>query len=188
MWDMTAWEALGHNLLLFLPRLGMGLLILVVFWVLAAGTQRLVDRLARARHMDSALVQFLGGATRLSLQFIGLVTALGTLGMDVTALVASLGLTGFALGFAMKDIISNALSGILVLFFRPFRQGDRITVTALEGIVTEINLRYTVLETEGQWIYIPNANLVTNPVTVKKRAGTSPPPEGFKDPGAGGGI
>jgi len=181
MWDIPALEALGHNFLLFLPRLGLGLVILVVFWFLASGTQRLVNRLGKARHLDGALVQFLGGASRLTLQFIGLVTALGTMGMDVTALVASLGLTGFALGFAMKDIISNALSGILVLFFRPFRQGDRISVTSLEGTVSEINLRYTVLEAEGQCIYIPNANLVTNPVTVKKRMETPLPPEGIKD-------
>ena len=56
----------------------------------------------------------------------GLVTALGTLGVDVSALVAGLGLTGFALGFAVKDTISNILAGVLLLVYRPFSKKDYV--------------------------------------------------------------
>jgi small-conductance mechanosensitive channel len=168
-WESPHWKAFQVSLLQFLPRLVTSVVLLLVFWLLAAGTGRVVQRLARARHIDSGLVQFLGGAARLTLLLVGAVTALGTLGVDVSALVAGLGLTGFALGFALKDIISNALAGIMVLFFKPFRQGDQISVTALEGTVLEINMRYTVLDAGGQVIFIPNANLITNPVTVKKK-------------------
>jgi small-conductance mechanosensitive channel len=101
---------------------------------------------------------------------IGLITALGTLGIDVTAMVAGLGLSGFALGFALKDAISNMLSGILILFYHPFRCGDRIKVSGCEGIVKDINLRYTVLAGEASEFLVPNSVCFTNWVAVARGA------------------
>ena len=91
---------------------------------------------------------------------------MGTAGIDVSALVAGLGLTGFALGFAFRDVLSNVLAGVLILMYRPFRRGDRIAVSGLEGTVTGIDLRYTILENDGKTILIPNSNLFTNPIVV----------------------
>ena len=70
-------------------------------------------------------------AVRTTLIVIGFISALGTLGIDVTAMVAGLGLTGFALGFALKDVLSNAVAGVLILFYRPFALGDRIVVSSM---------------------------------------------------------
>ncbi|MBI1917958.1 MAG: mechanosensitive ion channel [Planctomycetes bacterium] len=178
MWDEEVWRTMWHNIVLFLPRLGTGLLIFVLFWLAAKALQRGVERLIRVPRFDPSLTRYLGSAARIALLLFGTVTALGTMGVDVSALVAGLGLTGFALGFALKDIVSNALSGILVLAYRPFRILDSIKVTDLEGTVTEINLRYTVLEAEGKTILIPNSSLFTNPVTVLRKGPDLPePPE-----------
>jgi len=168
----------------FVPLLIGSLLILLFFWLLAVGSQRLVDRLGRFRGIDAGLVLFLGRATKLSLLVFGIITAIGTLGVDVTALVAGLGLTGFALGFAFKDIVSNALAGILIIMYRPFRRSDHISVTGLDGTVSDINLRYTVLEAPDKRIFLPNSTLFTNPVIVfapgapvaQVIAPTAPPP------------
>jgi small-conductance mechanosensitive channel len=84
----------------------------------------------------------------------------------VSALVAGLGLTGFALGFALKDTISNLLSGVLILLYRPFKIGNRIKISGYEGIVVSIDLRYTELDAEGYKILIPNSKLFTDPITV----------------------
>jgi small-conductance mechanosensitive channel len=86
------------------------------------------------------------------------------MGVNVSALVAGLGLTGFALGFALKDVLSNLIAGILILLYRPFRLNDYITVGGLQGIVTEIDLRYTRLEKEGEAYLIPNSVLFTNSI------------------------
>ncbi len=181
MFDAEAWQALEHNIVLFLPKLGTGLLLIFLFWLAAKALQRAFERLTRVPRVDPNLTRYIGSAIRVSLMLFGIVTALGTMGIDVSALVAGLGLTGFALGFALKDIVSNALSGILVLAYRPFRVLDRIEVTGLAGTVTEINLRYTVLGAEGKTILVPNASLFTNPVTVLQKgpelpAPPSPPP------------
>jgi small conductance mechanosensitive channel len=160
------WEVLWNSLLLFLPRLVASIVVLIVFWGMGNAAQRLALRLARVRQIDSDLTVLLGSAAKIVLLLLGAITALGTLGIDITARVAGLGLTGFAVGFALKDIISNTLSGILVIIYKPFKKGDRITVTALEGTVVDVNLRYTVLDAEGKKIFIPNSSLFTNPITV----------------------
>jgi hypothetical protein len=103
---------------------------------------------------------------RITLVGIGVVTALGTLGVDVSAIVAGLGLTGLALGIALKDIVSNAMSGIMLLMFRPFRHRDRIKVGDFEGTVCDIDLRYTHLRTDGRVIFVPNSMMFANAVTV----------------------
>jgi small-conductance mechanosensitive channel len=101
---------------------------------------------------------------------LGLVTALGTIGINVAALVAGLGLTGFALGFALKDIISNSLAGILLIIYKPIQHGDHISVAAFRGNVVEINLRYTVLQGDNATIFVPNSTLFTNGITVETRS------------------
>ena len=108
----------------------------------------------------------LARAAKIALITLGVVTALGNLGVDVSAIVAGLGLTGFALGFALRDTISNLLAGILILLYSPFEIGNRINISSFDGVVVSIDLRYTELETQGRRILIPNSKLFTDPITV----------------------
>ena len=99
---------------------------------------------------------------------IGLVTGLGTMGIDVSALIAGLGLTGFALGFALRDAVSNLIAGVLILLYQPFGYGDKITVGGNSGTVIGINFRYTVLEADGGTVvHVPNSTMFSNSVTVE---------------------
>ena len=93
----------------------------------------------------------------------------GTLGIDVSALVAGLGLAGLAIGLCLKEIISNVFAGIMVIIYKPFKENDHIAVTTFEGRVSEINLRYTTLEAGQQRIFVPNAMVISNAVVVNKR-------------------
>ena len=70
------------------------------------------------------------------------------------------------MGFALKDTISNLLSGILILLYQPFKIGNTIKVSGYEGDVVSIDLRYTELNSEGNKILIPNSKLFTDPITV----------------------
>jgi small-conductance mechanosensitive channel len=80
--------------------------------------------------------------------------------------VTGLGLTSLALGFALKDIISNFVSGILILGLRPFQIGDEIVVGETEGSVQRIRLRATEIKTyDGRLVLVPNAELFTSRVT-----------------------
>jgi small-conductance mechanosensitive channel len=96
----------------------------------------------------------------------GAVCALGTAGFNVTALIAGLGLTGFALGFALKDALANAVAGVMILLHRPFVTGDHIAVAGFEGRVAGTDLHHTTLEAEGKRHLVPNATVLNSPVTV----------------------
>ena len=109
-----------------------------------------------------------------SLLLLGLVTALGTIGVNVAALVTSLGLAGFALGFALKDALSNLISGVMLLLYRPFQVGDEVIVTGHEGKVIAIDLRYTTLQMDDRQVFIPNSKLFTESVVLKVEYGISP--------------
>ena len=108
----------------------------------------------------------LGRIAKITIVMFGAATALGTMGVNVSALVAGLGLTGFALGFAFHDVLSNLLAGMLLLFFHPFETNDQISVTGLDGRVINIDLRYTVLQQSDKIVLIPNSTLFTNPILV----------------------
>ncbi|HLK48318.1 MAG TPA: mechanosensitive ion channel domain-containing protein [Bryobacteraceae bacterium] len=151
-----------------------GLVILIGFWIAAKIAEYLVCRIRRRMPHNAPLLALLGRMTKIAIVIVGFATALGTMGINVSALVAGLGLTGFALGFAFRDVLSNLLAGILLLLFRPFGINDQISVSGLEGRVVNIDLRYTVLQQPDKTVLIPNSNLFTNPILVNMKG--SPPP------------
>jgi len=147
-------------------RVLIGLLVFLSFWVLSAIGYRMVRRFGARGRLKPDVRELLEQTVRIVLLLIGAVTALGTAGIDVLALVAGLGLTGFAIGFALRDAISNFLAGVLILVYEPFARGDHIAVSGQKGLVREINLRYTVLDGEGERILVPNAQLFSHVVVV----------------------
>jgi len=168
MIESTQAAAAWQRFLEFLPRLGAALLIFILFWILSRLLDGLLKRVLQRHHLSQDLAQLVTQVASIALLVFGAVTALGTVGIDTAALVAGLGLTGFALGFALKDVISNFLAGFLILLYEPFGRGDQIKVLENAGRVVEINLRYTVLETPERRILIPNANLLTNAVVIER--------------------
>ncbi|HEC12382.1 MAG TPA: mechanosensitive ion channel [Acidiferrobacteraceae bacterium] len=151
---------------LWTPKIIGVVVIFVVFFVLAKMMKRIIRGAAKRLEFDGNITVLLVRANGVAFMVFGFITVLGTLGIDITALVAGLGLTGFALGFALKDTISNLLSGVLILLYRPFEKGNHIKISGYEGIVVSIDLRYTELDSEGDKVLIPNSKLFSDPVTV----------------------
>jgi small-conductance mechanosensitive channel len=82
-------------------------------------------------------------------------------------LIKLLGIGTVAIGFAFQNILQNFLAGILLLLQEPFQLGDLISVTGIEGKVSDIQARATIVTTkEGRNVVIPNAIIFTNPVAV----------------------
>lgn len=167
-------EALDRLLaasLLFLPRLLGGVALLAGFLIAARIVLMLLRRAAPFARLDPDLQTFLGQVARGALIALGIVTALGTTGFDVTALVTGLGLTTFAVGFALRDVLANVMSGLIVFAFRPFRRADHIAVAGHEGTVVEVDMRYTTLGAEGRTVLVPNSLLMTNVIVVHRAPG-----------------
>jgi small-conductance mechanosensitive channel len=134
----------------------------VLFWVILQVT-RMLQRAAhnvlkRARPDDSdVLDKALGRIIYIAGLVLAIFTALAVLGIDLTALLASLGITSLVLGFALKDTIEQAISGTLLLFQRPFKVGDVIEIDSVEGVVTDVDIRTTNMRTfDGVHVLIPN--------------------------------
>jgi len=92
---------------------------------------------------------------------VAVILVLWTFEIDVTGLVAGLGIGALIIGFALKDIIENWISGLLIISGKTYRTGDVIRVENLTGVVTDISLRTTKLKTyDRNEIIIPNSMLL----------------------------
>jgi small-conductance mechanosensitive channel len=156
---------LHNSLLRALPGMFRGVLVFLIFWI-AAGVGRRIIALTTPRvRADTGVVLLLSRIYYYGILIFGTVTALGATGLNVSALVTGLGLTGFALGFALKDVLSNLLSGIMLLLYRPFNIGDEIRMGEYEGKIETIRMRDTLVRAQdGRLIVIPNTKLITEVV------------------------
>jgi len=158
-------KQLQERLLAAAPGALLGAIVLLIFWIVAWAGQRIIAYAAPRAKADTGVVLLLSRVYYYGVLIFGLVTALGAAGLNVSALVAGLGLTGFALGFALKDVLSNLLSGIMLLIYRPFHIGDQIKMGEYEGTITTIRMRDTVVRGyDGRLIIIPNTKLITEVV------------------------
>jgi len=162
-------EALAQAIV-WVPTVAVAFSVLLLFLVLSRAAHFGVLRIVERTRAHGPLGQLLASIARVGLLILGLVTALGTLGVNILGIVAGLGLTGFALGFALKDSIANLLAGVLILIYRPFEVSDRIDVGGLTGRVAHVDLRYTELDAESERVLVPNAKLLTDPIRVSKPA------------------
>lgn len=153
----------------FEGKLLMSLLVFLGFLVASFIVKQVIGRISHdSEPQKQDVINLIGSTARLALVIFGFVTAVGTLGINVSALVAGLGLTGFALGFAFRDALSNVLAGVMILMYHPFRRGDHISVTGLEGTVAGIDLRYTTLQNGTKTFLIPNSILLSNAISLDK--------------------
>jgi small conductance mechanosensitive channel len=169
---------LQGDLRVAVPLVLEGLLVFIAFWLVALVGRRLIAYAAPRAKADTSVVLLLSRLYYYGVLVFGAITALGTAGLDVRALVAGLGLTGFALGFALKDVLSNFVSGVMLLAYRPFHIGDLIEMGEFVGTIETIRIRDTLVRAEdGRLIIIPNTKLITEVVvnhSDARRAGHAP--------------
>ena len=150
------------------PTLLLAIGIFILFWVGGIIFKAIVLRIMNEKSLHVNISRVLAGIIKNIMLILGLITALGTLGVNISAIVAGLGLTGFAFGFAFKDMLSNFISGALIFIYEPFKLGDTIEVEGKTGKVIDINLRYVTIESEDQKVLVPNSISVSKVISVKK--------------------
>jgi small-conductance mechanosensitive channel len=170
--DFQIFDQFLSQLAALAPKILMGFIVFFAFWIASVVFRNVVFKLHWP--VPSDILKLVGRAGEIALIVLGILTGLGTMGINITALVAGLGLTGFALGFAFKDILGNLLAGILILIYRPFHLKDSISVSGFDGTVVDIDLRYTTLHSEGKTILIPNSVLFTNSIVILEQSTRSP--------------
>lgn len=140
-------------------------LLLALLIYLSGKGKKLVNGVLARRGVDMGIREAIGTIVRYVFLFIGLLVILQTVGINLTALSILTGAVGLGIGFGLQNIASNFVSGIIILFERPVRIGDRIAVGDVEGDVTRIGARSTtVLTNDNIDIIIPNSKLITENV------------------------
>jgi small-conductance mechanosensitive channel len=134
---------------------------IVAMWLGAA----LEDKLMRSRSLDANLKVVLARVSRALLILGAVLISLSLVGIDITVLGVFGGALGVGLGFGLQKIASNYVSGFIILIDRSLRIGDTINVSGLQGMVTQIRTRYTVVRgLDGIETLIPNEKLITDVV------------------------
>jgi small-conductance mechanosensitive channel len=160
-----------EGLLRRLPYMVAAVLVFVLFVVAARITRRVVHETgARTRRLDATLAALLGRLASFVITVLGLFVAAVIVfpNFRPVDLIAGLGITSVAIGFAFKDVLQNFFAGILILWRRPFVVGDQIKVKEHEGTVEEINVRSTRLKTyDGERAVLPNGDVYTSAILVR---------------------
>jgi small-conductance mechanosensitive channel len=142
---------------------------IIVAWLVNRFFLRLIRRSTEEMNTDPTNYQFLRYFIQATIYIVGFsiavysVEALRTL---ASSLLAGAGILAVAVGFASQAALSNIISGIFVVIFKPFRVGDRLKINTLTGVVEDITLRHTVIrDLENKRIIIPNS-IISNEVIV----------------------
>jgi len=156
-----------ENIVILMPRLALAILVFIISYFIANAIKSLVVKRVSPKMDDPLLAKFLSRVAKVIILLIGMLFVLNIIGLGGIAggLMASAGVGAFVIGFAFKDIGENFLAGVILAFDRPFRIGDTVELDGIKGLVVTLNLRNTQIKTfDGKDIYIPNADVVKNPV------------------------
>lgn len=139
--------------------------VLAAGWFLNKLSNRMIDKGVKKRGGDQHAAVTAKKVTAYIIYPITFVVVLGIFGLPISALGTALGLIGLGISFALKDMIANFLSGIMILINRPFKIGDQIEVAGEEGTVKDIELRATDIKTyDGRQVIVPNSQLYSGVV------------------------
>ena len=141
------------------------LAIVIAARIIAALIGRSVERVLEVRGLDRGIRFAVGKITRYVIVLIGVFVALGTLGIDTSAVMAGGAVLLVGIGFGLQKLAENFISGLLLLIERPVRKGDFVEIAGVLGTVDDIGLRATtVISRDGVTMIVPNANLITGTV------------------------
>ena len=159
---------LGIQILKFLS-------VMLAFWVLAGSVRRIVQKAAeKSNRFSELLEQFMIKISFRAVMIIGLVVALGTVGINVAALLTVIGGASFIIAFALQDTLSNFAAGIMLLIYRPFDVGDVVEVGGVSGKIDQVSLVSTMIRTfDNKVVLVPNKNvwgqIITNSSSSRVR-------------------
>ena len=150
-----------------LPRIALGIMIIVVGFLIAQFITGIYRRRILKKAEDPLMAKFLAQAIKTVLIIITILLALQAAGLSgiATGILTAAGGAAIVLGFAFQDIGKNFLAGIILAFNRPFNINDTIKIDDIFGKVKALNFRYSHIKTfDGRDIYIPNSDVLTKPV------------------------
>ena len=143
-----------------------GLVIILAFVILSRGLRRIIKtRLFPRYKLDEGIQLAILKVLHYLMMGLGIIVAVQTIGLNLTSLAVVFGLLSVGIGFGLQNIVSNFISGLIILFERPIKIGDQITIGDVLGKVSNISLRATLIRTfDNVSIIVPNSEFITSQV------------------------
>jgi small conductance mechanosensitive channel len=139
----------------YLPSFVMAIFVLVIGWWLIGKVGKMIS--ASMKSFDGSLQFFLRSIFTSVLKVLLLISVAGMVGIQTTSFIAILGAAGLAVGLALQGTLANFAGGVLILIFKPYTVGDAIEALGKTGVVKEIQIFSTILNTQkGETIILPN--------------------------------
>jgi small conductance mechanosensitive channel len=147
-------------------KLVIAIAILIIGFWLAKIVSRMIEKLMTSNSMDAGLTSFLSSLASSLLKVLVFITAITQMGIEMTSFVALLGAAGLAIGMAFSGTLSNFAGGVMILVFKPFKVGDMILAQGEQGVVKEILIFNTYMNTpDNKVVILPNGSLANGVIT-----------------------
>lgn len=142
------------------------IVILAVAYLVGKVVEKLIHHTSEKTRLDTTVGRFLGKLAKWAILVLALLSVLSIFGVRTTSFAAVLGASVLAIGLAFQGTLANFAAGIMLMTFRPFKVGDVVKVAGESGIVHEIDLFNTVIDTfDNQRVIVPNGQVFGNNIT-----------------------
>ncbi len=159
-------EKITNLIIDYSPKVITALVILIVGLFLISLVTKLTKRIMKKRGVDETLQKFLNNLLGWALKILLFVTVISNLGVATTSFAAIIGAAGLAIGLALQGSLSNFAGGALIMIFKPFKVGDLIEAQGELGVVKEIQIFTTQINTPtNKLVIIPNGALSNGNIT-----------------------
>ena len=154
-------------------NIGLALLIFIVGRIAVSIIIGIVRKLLTKAELDKILVGFITAIINWILLLVVIIAALNRLGINTTSLIAIIGAAGLAIGLSMKDSLQNFAAGVMIIIFKPFKEGDFVEAGGTYGSVKQINIfSSTFLTPDNKQVIVPNGGIYSGVITNYSATGT----------------
>ena len=130
-------------------------------------TMRALHKIMQKQDVEVTLETFVTNLVRTVLIIILVIATIGAMGVETTSFIAVFGAAGLAVGLALQGSLSNFASGVLIVLFRPYRVGDFVEAAGIAGVVEQVQILTTVMQTgDNKQIIVPNSQIMDSIITI----------------------
>ena len=160
------WSAIEGQVALYGGRVLLALVALIIGWWIVNKISSMVDKSLHSNMPDETLVKFLSSAFEISIKVMLVISVASIIGIETTSFIAVLGAAGLAVGLALQGSLSNFAGGVMILLFKPYKIGDLVKMQGETGVVTDILIFNTILNTpDNQTIIVANGAAANGNIT-----------------------
>lgn len=157
----------------FGPKFLVGLAVLFIgLWLISLLMKWSRSRMQK-KDIDATIKSFIMSLVAVALRVLLILGVMQIMGIEMTLFTALVGAFGVAAGLALSGTLQNFASGVLIMLLKPFKVGENINTSGMEGTVTSIQIFYTIVETfDNRVLIVPNSQLSNQMIINTSRKGT----------------